>query len=60
MRFKNAPQKKSMPKESSIIRNTLGNEEDEEGDAEEEEEFEDIRIEEGESFANRASSLMNP
>jgi hypothetical protein len=63
MRFKTAAvNKKTHQREFSIIRNTLGNEEeDDEEDAgdEDDEQFEDIRIEEGESFANRASSMIN-
>lgn len=57
MRFKSAPAKKTNQKEMSIIRNTLGHEDDEESqeveDCEDEEQFEDVRIEEGESFSER-------
>lgn len=61
MRFKNAPTKKGVQKEMSIIRNTLGQEDDEESqeeeDGEDDEQFEDVRIEEGESFSQRMPQI---
>jgi len=52
MRFKNVPTKKAAHKEASILRNTLGHEDEEsheeEDDEEQEEAFEDVRIEENE------------
>lgn len=64
MRFKNGPSKRGVNREMSIIRNTLGQEDDEESQEgeeveEEEEQFEDVRIEEGESFSQRIPQIDN-